>query len=97
MNLRAEGRQLVDADTGILVALCQDQADALAIVEGMRFAQSGETAIRELATAAGLPSPQGWDLLDAVREVTRQVRMVRRVSQQQSTAAMFGHQPTVPR
>ena len=94
MNLRAEGRQLIDADTGILVALCQDEADALTIVEATRFASSGETAIRELATAAGLPSPMGWDLLGAVEECTRQVRMVRRMSQEAQTAAVFGHQPT---
>jgi hypothetical protein len=88
VNLRADGRQLFDGST--LTALCQDPDDAAAIATAVNDSGQIDADLRELVIAAGLDHAAGWSRHDALAEVTRQVRMVRRTMQ----TRQFDHHAT---
>ena len=94
MQLRADGRLVYKDSTGgpgdEIVAMCQDPADATRLVQCANEADRIQPAIAELAMAAGLEFAAGWTELEALAEVTRQVRMVRRTMQ----TRMFDHRPS---
>ena len=89
-NLRAEGRQLLDADTGELIALCQDGDDAHQIEVCVNESAKIAPAVSELLVAAGLEFARGWTMNDALDEVARQIRLVRRTMQ----TRQFDHHAT---
>ena len=89
MDVHADGRELRD-ESGRLIALFQDQADAEHIAAAVNDHGRYEPAVQELATAAGLDHVRGWHLVEAIGEVTRQIRMVRRTM----ATREFDHHPT---
>jgi hypothetical protein len=80
LQLAADGRRILDARTGGVIGMTDEPAQAEQIAQAVNGAETLAADLEDLLVAAGLDYARSWAPREALQEVTRQVRMVRRTS-----------------